>query len=312
MYKKTPLASAVSFAIATGSLGFSPMVLSQDAEDEATEIEEVVVVGSRIRKDIFTHSAPIDVVLTEQAAVQGVAAMGDLLQTTTVAAGSAQVTAASSTAFVQNGGIGTQTLSLRGLGANRTLTLLNGRRIGPAGTRGAVSSFDLNILPLAAIERVEILKDGASSIYGSDAVAGVVNIITKKGDGGTVDAFVGVPQDSGGEETRLSASWGQSFSRGNFRVTADYHKNDELTMGDRDFLSCPQMYIFDPNTGERADPIDPRTGQPRCADPNGGIWGHVWLYDYQTDGNVPDGGTKAPKVSPATVVDARWPASASA
>jgi outer membrane receptor protein involved in Fe transport len=289
MYRKTPLASAVSFAIATGSLGFSPLVLSQEADNEAQEIEEVVVVGSRIRKNVFTHSAPIDVVLTEQAAVQGVGAIGDLLQTTTVAAGSAQVTAASSTAFVQNGGIGTQTLSLRGLGANRTLTLLNGRRIGPAGTRGAVSSFDLNILPLAAIERVEILKDGASSIYGSDAVAGVVNIITKKGDGGTIDAFVGMPQESGGEETRFSASWGQSFSRGNFRVTADYHKNDELTMGDRDFLSCPQMYIFDPDTGERADPIDPRTGQPRCADPNGGLWGHVWIYDYQADGNVPSG-----------------------
>jgi len=112
--------------------------------------------------------------------------IGTLLQTTTIAAGSPQVTAATSTAFVQNGGTGAQTLSLRGLGANRTLTLLNGQRVGPAGVRGGVSSFDLNVIPLAAIERVEILKDGASSIYGSDAVAGVVNIITKKGDGGTV------------------------------------------------------------------------------------------------------------------------------
>src|SRR6266850_1986854 len=130
----------------------------------------------------------MDVIVPDAAANEGISGVSQLFQTTSIAAGSQQVTAASSTAFVQNGGIGASTLSLRGLGANRTLTLLNGRRAGPAGTRGGVSSFDLNVIPLSAIERIEVLKDGASSIYGSDAVAGVVNIITKKSNGVTLDA----------------------------------------------------------------------------------------------------------------------------
>jgi iron complex outermembrane receptor protein len=189
--------------------------------------------------------------------------------------------------------LGAQTISLRGLGDNRTLTLLNGRRAGPAGVRGGVSAFDFNVLPLAVIERVEILKDGASSIYGSDAVAGVINIITRTDDGGTAEAYVGVPQDGGGEEYRFSASWGASGERGRFRVTVDYHMNKELAFGDRDYLACGQPYIFDTNSGERRDPIDPRTGRPHCRE-FGGLWGHVWLYDYQydytgQDGNVPPG-----------------------
>jgi iron complex outermembrane receptor protein len=214
-----------------------------------------------------------------------------MLQTSTIAAGSPQVTAASSTAFVQAGGIGAQTLSLRGLGANRTLVLMNGRRAGPAGVRGEVSSFDFNVLPLAVIDRVEVLKDGASSVYGSDAVAGVVNVITRKGDGATAEGFVSVPNESGGEESRFNVSWGKGFNRGNFRITADYHEERELARGDRDYFDCGAQYVFDQDTGERADVIDPRTGQPHCTDL---LWGHVWLYDYQrffTDdggqGNVP-------------------------
>ncbi|MDC7286096.1 TonB-dependent receptor plug domain-containing protein, partial [Bifidobacterium thermophilum] len=78
------------------------------------------------------------------------------------------VTAALSSNFVTNGGPGAQTIDLRGLGANRTLVLLNGRRAGPAGTRGGVSSFDLNVLPLSIVSDIQILKTGASSVYGSD------------------------------------------------------------------------------------------------------------------------------------------------
>lgn len=106
--------------------------------------------------------------------------MGELLRTSTVASGSNQLTAAMSVGSVTEGGAGNESISMRGLGANRTLVLLNGRRAGPAGTRGQVAAFDMNSIPVSAVERVEILKDGASSLYGSDAVAGVINIITKK------------------------------------------------------------------------------------------------------------------------------------
>ena len=292
MCKKTPLAYAISCAVAFSALGISQFAIAQDQDvaeelDEAV-IEEVIVTGSRIKRDSFSSSTPIDMVLTEDASLQGIADVGALLQSTTIAAGSSQVTAATSTAFVQNGGTGAQTLSLRGLGANRTLTLLNGRRVGPAGVRGGVSAFDLNVIPLAVIERVEILKDGASSIYGSDAVAGVVNIITKKGDGGTVEAFVGVPAESGGTESRLSASWGASSDRGNFRVTLDYHKSDEMTIGERKFLTCDEQYIFDPDTGARGDVIDPRTGKPACRDRSYNLWTYDYQYYYNPDSsNVP-------------------------
>ncbi len=275
---------ALSATLASGNYALAADAAPVDA------LEEVIVTGSRIRQDTYSSSAPMDILTPTTAMAQGISSVAGLLQSATIAAGSPQVTAASSTAFVENGGIGASTLSLRGLGANRTLTLLNGRRAGPAGTRGGVSSFDLNVIPLGAVERIEILKDGASSVYGSDAVAGVVNIITRKGDGGSVEGFVSRPTDRGGAESRLSATWGQQFDRGNFRVTLDHHREAELAKGDRGYFSCNESYIFNPTTGARRDVIDPRTGKPRCNDLT---WGHVWVYDYAADfgdgsSNVPD------------------------
>ena len=284
------LGTASSLMLAMGAI-HAPHAMAQDADAEAEsdeELEEVVVTGSRIRRTKISSSAPVDVVRAEAATLEGIVDVGALLQQSTIAAGSQQVTAATGTEFVQNGGIGAQTLSLRGLGANRTLVLLNGRRAGPAGVRGSVSSFDMNTIPLAAVERVEILKDGASSVYGSDAVAGVVNIITKKGDGGSIDGFATVPEVGGGEEYRVSGSYGWAFDRGNFRITGDYYKHQQLARGDRDYFQCGQAYIFDPDTGERADSIDPRTGDYACQDL---LWGHIWLYDYADDPNFPSGGS---------------------
>jgi iron complex outermembrane receptor protein len=284
MRKNAKLAHAISCVIATSALG-AVESHAQDPEAQPVVLGEVAVTGSRIRHDVYSSPNPVDIIVPENAAAQGIGSVSELLQTSTVAAGSPQVTAASSTAFVEAGGTGAQTLSLRGLGANRTLVLLNGRRAGPAGTRGETSAFDFNVMPLSVIERVEVLKDGASSIYGSDAVAGVVNVITKKGDGATADAFISQPNESGGEESRFNISWGKSFERGNFRITGDYHREDELAQGDRSYFRCGEQYIFDPVTGQRVDVIDPRTSRPRCTDT---LWGHVWTYDYQgPGGNVP-------------------------
>jgi len=268
------------------TLNMGAVQAAENTESEAEEEgEKVVVVGSRIRRDDYASDQPVEIILAADAVAQGIDTLGELLRRTTVASGSSQVTAATSTAFVQNGGTGAQTISLRGLGANRTLVLLNGRRAGPAGTRGGVSSFDFNVLPLSAVERVEILKDGSSSLYGSEAIAGVINIITKWDDGGNVNLFTSQPSDSGGESSRLNATWGKTFDTASFRITADYDKQSELARGDRDFFACSQRYIFDVNTGERADPIDPLTNKPQCNDL---LWGHVWIYDYQgAGGNVP-------------------------
>lgn len=280
-----PLAAAVLTALYPAA-----PLMAQDSNSEADEtgIEEVVVTGSRIRKDTFSSAAPMDVVLTESASVRGISDVATLLQTTTIAAGSPQVTSAISSVNVVNGGLGTSTLSLRGLGANRTLVLLNGRRAGPSGVQGSVSAFDLNTIPLAAIERVELLKDGASSIYGSDAVAGVVNIITSKEEGGQFDAFFSQPYQSGGEQMRLNGSWGKKFNKGYFRATADYNRQEILQRGDRHMFDCDEDYVFDQASGNRADLIDPRTNDYYC---NGLPWGHIWVYDYAD--SVGDGTTNA-------------------
>lgn len=254
----------------------------QSAEENDSQIEEkdekkVIVVGSRIRRDDYTTAEPVEIIMAADAIAQGIDSLGELLRRTTIAAGSSQVTAATSSAFVQNGGTGAQTISLRGLGANRTLVLLNGRRAGPAGTRGGVSSFDFNVLPLSAVERIEILKDGSSSLYGSEAIAGVINIITKWDDGGNINVFTNQPMESGGESSRLNFTYGKEFESSAFRVTVDYDKQSELARGDRDFFACSQRYIFDENNGQRVDPIDPNTGKAHCNDL---LWGQVWLYDY--------------------------------
>ena len=271
--------------VAVASLAHAQDVdtVEQPAEAEVETTDQITITGSRIRRDEFSSPAPIDVLTATQAQQQGLSDIASLLSTATAAAGSQQINAAVSNQFVSDGGVGAETISLRGLGANRTLVLLNGRRAGASGTRGSVSSFDLNSIPLSAVENVEILKDGASSVYGSDAIAGVVNIITKRADGGTVDLYASRPEESGGGEFRISGNYGKTFSRGRFGVTGDYFKQEALARGDRSYTKCGENYAFN-DDGSRADVIDPRTGEFQCTDL---LWGHVWIYDYAGDTNVP-------------------------
>ena len=253
-------------------LGATPYVAAQDsAEQDAETVEQISVVGSRIRTDSFANDTPIDIISVEDAEGESLKTLGELLRTSTAAAGSSQITAALTVGYVTDGGTGAETVGLRGLGANRTLILLNGRRAGPAGTRGAVSAFDLNSIPLSAIERVEILKDGASALYGSDAVAGVINIITKKGDEKTVNVDISQPMESGGEDRRINISFGEEYAEGSFRVTADYRKVSMLRRGDRDYFNCTERLQF-AEDGSRTDPIDPRTGDYHCSETGYGLW----------------------------------------
>ena len=280
-----------SRSILCAGAGLAAIALSTSAAAQDTQQEEpvtvdtaeeelppaIVVTGSRITSvNQFNSPDPISIVSPEIARQEGKLDLASALQSSPVAAGSTQITSALSSNFVTNGGPGAQTIDLRGLGPNRTLVLLNGRRAGPAGTRGAVSSFDLNVLPLSIVNDIQILKTGASSIYGSDAIAGVVNIFTgNREDGLTVDFNVSVPFDSGGEEYRGSIAYTKNFGRGHITLAADYSHTNELARGDRSYLACPEAYIFD-ESGNRSDLIDPRTGQPHCEDLR---WGHIWTYN---------------------------------
>ena len=150
------------------------------AQSTGARENAIVVTGSRLHRDERTSADPVSVIDPNVQNREGKLNTAEILQTSTLAQGSTQITSALSTNFVINGGEGVENIDLRGLGPTRTLVLLNGRRAGPAGVRGGVGSFDLNVIPQDAIQSVEILKTGASSVYGSDAIAGVVNFILRR------------------------------------------------------------------------------------------------------------------------------------
>ena len=302
--------SALMISASAGALIFTNPALAQDTATQtaaaplpanvATSAETgndettIVVTGSRIKQPEFTSPDPVSSIDPKIAKREGKTDFADTLQSSPIAAGSAQITAAISSNLVTNGGPGAATIDLRGLGANRTLVLLNGRRAGPAGTRGGVSSFDLNVLPQSIVARVDILKTGASSIYGSDAVAGVVNIITDtERNGFQLDGNVTVPLSTGaGQVYQISGSWGKKFDRGHILIAADYYRQNELSRGDLKYLGCPEAYVFtDESHSQRADLVDPRTGKYHCEDLR---WGHVWAYEtdatlYTTTGRYTAG-----------------------
>lgn len=228
------------------------------------EVERVVVTGSRLKKNEFTSSAPIQIITREDSTLEGLNDTADILQSSTTAAGSQQINNTFG-GFVVPGGSGANTISLRGLGANRTLVLVNGRRLAPAGSSGQLGSPDLNTLPQSMIDRFEILKDGGSSIYGSDAVAGAVNVITRQNyEGLSVSGDANYTFEGGGNSYRLDGIWGEVFDRGSITVAGEYYKRDPLVISDRDYFACAQDNVYEVGTGRLLDFIDPATGESLC------------------------------------------------
>lgn len=240
------------------------------AKSEPTKLDTVVVTsGSRIKRDAFSSPAPILVIKNEDAALAGFTSTAQVLQSTSVTGGQGQINAAYG-GYVTDGGPGANTIGLRGFAPTRSLVLLNGRRLSPSGTRGSVGAVDLNVLPNSIVDRIEVLKDGASSIYGSDAVAGVINIITRKDlDSIRVDGGMTATEHGGGNAYNFSIAGG--LIKDNFRVLASYNFNDNRaqTLGQRDWTSCNTTYqrtVANGVVGEwgSADYIDPATGKPKC------------------------------------------------
>ena len=238
-------ASAIAFAIAGPAQ-------AQDADGEEAQEEEsvdvteegeaaqapqggIVVTGSRIRRDTYTSISPIQVLNTEASNNVGLFDPSQILQRDESAAGT-QIDATFQ-GFVLDNGPGSQTLNLRGLGADRTLLLVNGRRLAPAGVEGAPTNPSINLIPGSLVERYDLLLDGASSVYGSDAVAGVGNVILRKDfDGLELFARGDVNPQGAGEDYTITAAYGLNTDRGFFGIGAEYDYRDAIRLRDRDFF----------------------------------------------------------------------------
>ena len=222
-------------------------VVTQPVADEEEERDEIVVTGSRMKRDTFSSISPLQVIdFGEQAGV-GLIDPVSILQTSESAAG--QQIDSSFSGFVLDNGPGSETINLRGLGAGRTLVLLNSRRIAPAGVEGAPSQPSINLIPSSLIDNIDILLDGASSVYGSDAVAGVVNVLLKKDfEGFEVELTADLAEQANGKDYNIAGSWGKNTDRGFLGIGVEYDFRDAVQLADRDFFQgCDTHYEIDEN-----------------------------------------------------------------
>ncbi|GAB3358949.1 TonB-dependent receptor plug domain-containing protein [Lysobacter tyrosinilyticus] len=220
-----PLTKAIQLSLLIGLPG---LAAAQDAPapaapaNKATTLDTITVTGTRIRRTDLETASPVFQIDRQAIDKSGALTIGDFIQDVPSMAG-----AATNPSVNNGGGAGAATVSLRGLGEVRTLLLLDGRRI---------VTNDVNSIPMSMVERVEILKDGASALYGSDAVGGVVNFILRKSmDGLSTTASYGISDHTDGERVGLSATFGHQGERGGFIVSANYNNQQEITAADRAF-----------------------------------------------------------------------------
>lgn len=193
---------------------------------EETYIYGTHVTGSRILRTGYGGGAPVDILSSPDIELSGAQTLGELLKFVPAVSGNSTSTS------ISNGGDGTSTVTLRGLPASNTLVLINGRRVASDGLAG--DSVDLNSIPPAAVERIEILKDGASAIYGSDAIAGVVNVIMKRDfHGFLAETFYGQAEEGDLETTTHTLQYGTGLPEGSFFISASLYEQDPLYSRDR-------------------------------------------------------------------------------
>lgn len=250
----------------------------------ADDIERIEVTGSHIKRTDIEGPSPVLSISEEDIRSAGAQDVSELLKKLPVAGNGTFSTQGNDSDDTGNGG---SAISLRGLGADSTLVLLNGRRISVSAFAKEIDTafVDINTIPLAAIERVEILKDGASATYGSDAIAGVVNIILKQDfEGFEVSAGYGDTSESGGAEQTLSAMWGTHGERSHTTVIVDYFKREETLFADRDYSKSADQR---PNGGSdfRSSAGNPGSYSSATIGEDGSILSNG---DWQPDADCPE------------------------
>lgn len=280
MKYSTPRPDILAAALATALPAMLAGGNVQAQQEESTELDRVQVTGSRIKRTEVEGPSPVQVLNRDEIERTGHTRLGDLLQELT-SSGSALNTAFNSP---DQGGDGGERVSLRNLGSDRTLVLVNGRRWVKATTQaGVANSADLSTIPTAAVERIEVLTGGASSVYGSDAIAGVVNVITRTNFTDTsASAQYGETSEGDGAEESYDFTMGRGNEQSNLLFNISYTKQDEIMAADRRISRVPQFgadvfggpisrgssatpegrfIVTDPETGETVD-LTNRDGAP--------------------------------------------------
>jgi outer membrane receptor protein involved in Fe transport len=257
-FNRSKIAGAVTAALL---LPQAVTVHAQNAPSQnasSKEVEEVVVTGSRIAHGNIEAATPVTELTTEELLSSGVTSIGDTLND--LPALRSTFTSANSTRFIGTAGV--NFLDLRGLGEQRTLVLVNGRRH-VAGTDGALT-VDTNTIPADLLERVDVVTGGASSIYGSDAVAGVVSFVLKQNyEGFRTQAQTGMSAESDNNNSFISFTAGHNFwdNRANIAGSVEWAREEAFTQADREETAKRQLFIVssaDP-TGVSSDGIPDRT-----------------------------------------------------
>lgn len=279
----------ISLAL-TLSMATTQDALAQQAEAEEV-VDEVVVTGSRIRKSPLDESAPILQISKQDIERSGLTSLGDYLQRLSSSGGALNTRFNSSGNFgfpPDGGGIGAGAaqVDLRFLGSKRTLVLVDGVRwVNGSSASGVSSATDLNTIPIGIIDRVEVLEDGASSIYGSDAIAGVVNIITKKDfEGLELTAYSGAYDKGDGETQEYNISIGTAGDKTSVFLNIGFTDSESVLARDRAQSATPIPFVTTGQGGSSGTPqgrfffTDPNTGVGVDCTINDGVTG-IPFYD---------------------------------
>ena len=249
MSKHNIIAKAVKLALfASASLAFTTTAYaaeegSEEEQEEQAETEVVTVVGSRLKRNHVEGASPALIITGDDMKKQGHTTVYDALNDLTINTGIQIEGPEFSGGFTPD----IRTLNIRGFGVGNSLTLINGRRVAnyPAAYQGSSSAVNFGAIPQAAIERIEVLSGGGSSIYGSDAVAGVVNIVLKQNvDETTLNVIYGRPVEAEGNDYRVDLTTGTVTENGNFTVGISYRQTDPISAGDYDKYDSNDDYPY--------------------------------------------------------------------
>ncbi len=217
----------------------APAFAQDKPGDDAQKLEAIEVTGSRIKKAEVAEQTPVVTITAADIQATGLGSIGDVIQQLSISGSSlnTKFNSAGNFGFAPDGsgvGSGSTTISLRNLNAKRTLILVDGLRwINESSASGVSAAVDLNTIPAGIVDRIEILTDGASSLYGSDAIGGVINIITKKSqEGASLNAYYGNFQVGDGKTVSGDMSFGGKGDRYSFFVDVSHYKQDGISSAD--------------------------------------------------------------------------------